>query len=255
MATNTLDIQIRALVDGLAELRQLQEQLRQTGPNSQNAGQGLSSLGGPLTFLKDNIGKLAAAFTALVAAYGLKESADYAARTQVLGTTLNVVAKNAGYSQEQIAGYEKEVKGLGITTQATRQALTQMIQAGLELGPAAAGEVSQVAKLARAAQDLAVVTGENSSATLQRLITNITQLDTVGLRYMGLTVNITQAEQKFAQTLGKTADQLTQNQKTQAVLNEALAQALHPDRPSNLTHIKPRSRHHLWATQPASAPT
>lgn len=225
MATNTLDIHIRALVDGLTELRTLQEQLRQIPPAAGGAGGALGGLGGPLDFLRDNVGKLTAAFLALVAAYGLKESADYAARTEVLGTTLNVVAKNAGYSGEQIAGYEKQVHGLGITTQATRESLTQMIQAGLELGPAAAGQVAQVAKLARAAQDLAVVTGENSSATLQRLITNITQLDSVGLRYMGLTVNIEQAQVKFAQTLGKTADQLTQNQKVQAVLNESLAQA------------------------------
>lgn len=178
-----------------------------------------------LSFVKDNVGALIGAFTALALAYGLKESAEYAARTETLGITMNVVAKNAGYSAEEIGKYEKEVKGLGITTQGTRESITQMIQAGLEIGPTAEGQVSQVAKLARAAQDLAVVTGENSSATLTRLITNISQLDTVGLRYMGLTVNVEAAEQQFAISIGKTVDQLTQKQKAQAVMDESLRQA------------------------------
>ncbi|MFZ6872869.1 hypothetical protein ACO0LF_12455 [Undibacterium sp. Di27W] len=175
--------------------------------------------------LKDNVGALMTAFIALAVSYGLKESAEYAARTETLGITMNVVAKNAGYGAAEIGKYEKEVKGLGITTQGTREAITQMIQAGLEIGPKAEGQVSQVAKLARAAQDLAVVTGENSSATLTRLITNISQLDTVGLRYMGLTVNVEAAERQFALSIGKTVEQLTQKQKAQAVMDESLKQA------------------------------
>lgn len=175
--------------------------------------------------LKDNLLGLVGLFGALAAAYGLKESADYAARTEVLGTTLGVVAKNAGYSAEQISAYEAQVKKLGITTQATRESLTQMIQAGLELGPAAAGQVAQVAQLARAAQDLAVVTGESSSETLNQLITNIAQLDTEGLRFMGLTISVEQAQARFALQIGKTTDELTQQQKTQAVTNAVLEKA------------------------------
>ncbi len=184
-----------------------------------------AALSAGFDLVKDNVGKLIGAFTALAIAYGLKESVEYAARTETLGITMGVVAKNAGYGAQEISKYEKEVKGLGITTQGTREAITQMIQAGLEIGPKAEGQVSQVAKLARAAQDLAVVTGESSSATLTRLITNISQLDTVGLRYMGLTVNVEAAEKAFAISVGKSAEQLTQKQKIQAVANEALVQA------------------------------
>ncbi|NDP58001.1 MAG: hypothetical protein GZ090_01400 [Oxalobacteraceae bacterium] len=213
------------MIEGLDDILRLRAGLGGVGEGAGEAGAGLARLESPLEVVKNNAGKLAAAFVTLVAAYGLKESADYAARTEVLGTTLGVVAKTAGYSTGQMAGYEVEVKKLGITTQATREALTQMIQAGLEIGPAAAGQVSQVAKLARAAQDLAVVTGESSSQTLTRLITNIQQMDTMGLRYMGLTVDIGQAQERFALSIGKTTEQLTQQQKTQAVANAALEQA------------------------------
>lgn len=223
--TSALDVKIRALVEGLDDILRLRTGLGGVGEGADDAGDGLSKLQSPLGYLKDNIGSLIGAFTALAAAYGIKESVDYAARTETLGATLGVVAKNAGYSGAEISKYEKELKASGITIQVAREAMTQMIQAGLPLGPMAEGGASSISKLARAAQDLAVVTGENSSATLQRLITNIAQMDTVGLRYMGLTVNIEAAQQKFALSIGKTADQLTQQQKTQAVLNEAMAQA------------------------------
>ncbi|MFZ6655666.1 hypothetical protein [Undibacterium sp. TJN19] len=218
--------ELQAVTDATkTKLAGLNAELAGSVNKSKEAGDGFGGINTPLGQLKDSVASLITAFTALAIAYGIKESADYAARTEVLGTTLGVVGKNAGYSASQLSGYEKEVKGLGITTQATRQSLTQMIQVGLEIGPTAAEQVSQVSKLARAAQDLAVVTGENSSATLSRLITNIQQMDTEGLRYMGLTVNIQQAQDKFALSLGKTSEQLTQQQKIQAVANAALSQA------------------------------
>ena len=187
-----------------------------------NAAEGAVS---PMQAIKGELSELIGLFAALAVAYGIKESADYAARTEVLGTTLNVVSKNAGYAAADIRVFEADVKKMGITTQGAREAMIGMIQSGMEIGPAAAGEVAQVARLARAAQDLAVVTGESSSETLTHLITNISQLDTVGLRYMGLTVDVQAAQDRFALSLGKTTDQLTQQQKTQAVANAALAEA------------------------------
>lgn len=219
------DEQQRASAALKNKLAELNAELTGSGKNSKAAAEGFDGMNTPLGLLKDNVGKLIGAFTALALAYGIKESVDYAARTETLGITMNVVAKNAGYSAQEIGKYEKEVRGLGITTQATREAITQMIQAGLEIGPKAESQVSQVARLARAAQDLAVVTGENSSATLTRLITNIQQLDTVGLRYMGLTVNVEEAEKQFAISIGKTVDQLSQKQKMQGVMDAALRES------------------------------
>ena len=39
-----------------------------------------------------------------------------AARTQVLGTSLNIVGKNAGYSTVELKRVEDKIKSLGITT-------------------------------------------------------------------------------------------------------------------------------------------
>lgn len=182
-----------------------------------------------VTRLSDQLSGL---FKTLVALAGIKISFDYlteaanvAARTETLGITLEVVGRNAGYSNDQLRAYEGQLKALGITTQVARDAMTQMIQAGLPLGEVAGTTGVQVVKLARAAQDLAVVTGQNSSDTFKRLITNLQQLDTLGLRFMGLTVDMHNAQQKFASSVGKTVESLTQQQKVQAATNEAMIQA------------------------------
>lgn len=179
--------------------------------------------------LKNSIGKLVGGLIALAGLKlsfdGLKDMADIAARAETLGVTLGIVANNAGYSKEEIDGFETTVKKLGITTTAARDSLTRMIQAGIPLGSTVEGVASNVSRLARAAQDLAVVTGENSSNTFQRLITNIQQMDTMGLRFMGITVSIQGAQQTFAASLGKTTDQLTQQQKVMATTNAVLREA------------------------------
>lgn len=250
---SSLDIRIRALVEGLEQLRGLADGLKgtaseaeKTGAASQSAGDGLSDLGNQAargnkgvndfrtqlkglqegtTELTDILKKAALAFASFLAIKGVKELADTAARTETLGVTLDVVGRNAGYSTEQLRQYEAELKKLGISTSAARESLTGMIQAGLSLNSVNERGVTLAAQLARASQDLAVVTGENSSETLRRLIVNIQQMDTVGLRFQGLTVNITAAQEKFAASIGKTADQLTQQQKVQAVANATLAEA------------------------------
>lgn len=198
----------------------------QQGKGSVNSYEGaIKSIEGSGNELVGILKKAAGAFVALIAIKGLNDMTQYAARVETLGVTLNVVAKNAGYTTEQVHKFEESLKAQGITTESARESLTKMIQAGLDLNAVNKDGAGIAASLARASQDLAVVTGQNSSDTLNRLITNIQQLDSMGLRYMGLTVNIEAAQSKFATSIGKTADQLNQQQKIQAVANETLAEA------------------------------
>jgi hypothetical protein len=253
MADATLAIRIQALVDGLNDVAKLAGALgdtsdaaKKTGDSADDASSGLGDLdeaskaakdtikdltdssdplNSILASLTSNAKKLALGFIALAGVMTLKEAADTAARTETLGVTLGVVGANAGYSTEQLTKYENQLKSLGITTGAARSSLTQLIQAGINLNQVNAQGVSKAAELARASQDLAVVTGQNSSDTLSALILNIRQLDTEGLRYLGLSVDVNAAQEKFAQTIGKSADSLTQQQKQQAVMNAALQEA------------------------------
>ncbi len=137
-----------------------------------------------------------------------------AARTKVLGTVLENVARVNGISAEAIREHEATIKGLGITTQEARMTLTRFIQA--QLG------VENAAKLARVAQDAGVVANINSAEALERLTHGIVTLQPEVLRQLGITISLEQEYKKFAQTAGRTVGSLTQQEKQQIGLNSVL---------------------------------
>lgn len=187
------------------------------GKNAVTAAAGMEALERSMSGVMRGVRFLAGGFLALQSVRLLKDLADTAARTQVLGTVLQVIGSNAGYTKEYLDDLDKSVQSLGITASASRQSLVQMIQAGLD--PSLAGGKSG---LARAAQDLAVIGGINSSQAFERLITSIQRGYTEGLRYLGIVVRKEEAEQRYAASINKTVGQLSMLEKTTALTNEVL---------------------------------
>lgn len=238
-SASTLSLSIEAFVKGLKEVRALGSEIKILGQEAGATGRSTEGAGGQLdkfvseaekasksiSTLVGYVKAAVVAYTAFAALGSLKDAANLAARNETLGITLGIVGKNAGYGREELQKYEDGLKGLGITTGAARDSMIQMIQAGLKLGPVIEGGTSQINLFARAAQDLAVVTGEGSSETLQRMITNIQQLDTQGLKFMGIVVDLDTANQKFATSVGKSASSLTKMEQQQALANATLEKA------------------------------
>lgn len=164
------------------------------------------------------VATLTVAFTGIQVVQWLKGFADAAARAEVLDTVLKNVAVNSGVTEAYISKLDSSVQALGITAAASRQALTQFLQSGLD--------ITKAEKLARASQDLAVIAGTDSSTVFQRMITNIQQLDTVGLRWMGIIVSQEEAAAKYAASIGKTADELTRAERQQALMNAVLEKSV-----------------------------
>lgn len=198
-ATDELASSAKAAADATKELA---EATNKSTKETKDAKKPTEEQGRALEDLNDTVNKavrglkfLAGGFLALKSVQIAKDLADTAARTETLGVVFNTVGRNLGYTSDQLADADKQVQKLGITASASREALTKLLQSGLDL--------SFGAKLARAAQDLAVVTGENSSQTLTRLITNIQQMDTTGLRFMGLVIDREAVMQKAANETGK----------------------------------------------------
>ncbi len=171
--------------------------------------------------LKENWLAVTAAIAAAVATVigiikSLIDQAALAARVETLAVVVNVVGRNAGYSAVQIKGYVDQVKAMGITTQASLTSVTRMAQAHIDLGKASA--------LARIAQDAAVIGNINSSQALETLVHGIQAGEVEVLRTIGINVNFEQSYQKLAQTLGKSTDALSENEKMTARTNAVLAQ-------------------------------
>lgn len=147
--------------------------------------------------------------------YGLlKESGLLAGRVETLGIVMTSVARNAHLSSLEMEGQAAAVHKLGITTQESKDAVIQFAQANLRL--------SDTSKVARAAQDLAVVAGENSTQTFNRLTTAIQIQQPMLLRQVGIVSGLDQIYGEYAKTVGKTVKELDAADKKQAFVNKIL---------------------------------
>jgi hypothetical protein len=146
----------------------------------------------------------------------LRQAGDLAARVETLGVVMGIAGKNANLNTQTMRTQVEGIRALGITTQESTDAVVQFTQAQLKL--------SDATKLARAAQDLAVVAGENSSQTFKRLTTAVQIQQPILLRQVGITTGLEQIYREYAQTLGKTWQQLDAVEKKQAFINKILAE-------------------------------
>ena len=158
--------------------------------------------------------KVAAVFVGWKVAELIKESALLAARYETLGVSMQVVGNNAGYTSAQMEAAAVGMQNMGISMIESRQQAMRLVQANINLADSS--------KLARIAQDAAVIGNMNSSQAFATMIHGIQTGQTDVLRTIGLNISMEQSYKEYAVTLGKSANALTQAEKMQAVLNAVM---------------------------------
>jgi hypothetical protein len=156
----------------------------------------------------------ATAITAMVA-FGTK-SFMAAARVDELDIAMNAVGKSTGLGYQVIRDATIAIKANGIEMEIAQKSALKFAQNNLEIGKAA--------DLARVAQDLAVIAGENSTETYNRLTHAVITGRSEVLKSVGIQKSAGQMYETFAKSIGKTTKQLTYQEKQQAVLAGALAE-------------------------------
>lgn len=139
-----------------------------------------------------------------------------AARTEVLDIAMQSVARSSGYAIAALNAQRMSVMDLGIAEQEATQILTRFMQAQLNTADAA--------KLARVAQDAAVIAGYNSSQAAEQMTEAIAKQRPELLSAFGMTRNMLEIYKDYAATVGKTTAQLSEAEKKQAMLNYILAE-------------------------------
>jgi phage-related protein len=152
---------------------------------------------------------IGAATTAL-GAYVTKATST-AARTETMGVAMEAVANATGNSMDELKVYEQALKDQGITTQESRNILTRFMQSQLD--------VADATGIARVAQDLAVIAGEDSSEMTGRLTDAIATMNPMLLRQAGIVVNQSELFDKYAEANNIAGRELTETEKKQAMVN------------------------------------
>jgi hypothetical protein len=126
----------------------------------------------------------------------------------------SMMGEKQGYNADQVEGFITGVRKSGIEAGIAANLVTEMARSELDM--------AKSTDLARVAQDAAIISNSNSSETLARLQYGITRYDIMILRTAGIMVDSQKAFQKYAETIGKTAKELSATEKQAAFLNAVL---------------------------------
>ena len=203
----------RELKKGKADLETFGNQGKKTSADIQKGSAGVTK----------GFGAMASAIKTVVAAYAtlklasyVKESTMLAARYETLGIVLSVVGENAGYTADQMEAVAKSLQKSGISMIESRSVLTKMVQAQIDLNDAT--------KLARIAQDAAVIGNINSSEAFDRMIHGIQAGMPLILRNIGIQVDFEEGYKRTAKALNTTTDALNAQQKMQSRADTVMLQ-------------------------------
>ena len=169
------------------------------------------SVSSQFTKLQGVVMALAASYAALKVAQYIKDATMLAARYETLGVVMRVVGNNAGYTGAQMEAFSQGLQKAGIAMVESRNTLARMIQAQIDL------KNSQ--KLARIAQDAAVIGNMNSSQSFEQMIYGIQTGMPRILRTIGLNVDFNASEIALAASLGKKRDALSEAEVMQGRVN------------------------------------
>jgi phage-related protein len=140
-----------------------------------------------------------------------------AARVDELDVAMNAVGKATGLGYQAIRDAALATKDMGIEMEIAQQSAIKFAQNNLDLAYAS--------QLARAAQDLAVVSGKNSTETFNMLTHAVITGRSEVLKSVGIQKSAGQMYESYAKSIGKSASALTYQEKQQAVATGALAEA------------------------------
>ena len=93
------------------------------------------------------------------------------------------------------------------------------------IGTAAGVTTDQLKRLGKAAKDTSAVLGRDVTDSFNRLIRGVTKAEPELLDELGIILRLDTASRNYAQALGKNVEDLSQFEKSQAVVNEVLSQS------------------------------
>jgi hypothetical protein len=174
---------------------------------------GLRAAGGLAKSLGTSVATGLTVATGAATAFGV-ESFKTAARVGEMDASLRALAKANGLSYDTMQQTVAAIRKQGIEAGVAQNLVAQFARNNLDL--------AKSTDLAKVAQDAAVISGRNSTEVLADLTHGITTQNSQVLRNAGLNVQAGQAIDQYAKSVGKSVKDLTDAERSQAVLNAVL---------------------------------
>jgi len=134
-----------------------------------------------------------------------------AARVEELDVAMAAVGKSTGVGAANLASAAKAVKKMGIETAAAQQMVITFAQGQMNIASAS--------KIARVAQDLAVISQKNSTDTAMILTRAIQTGNSMLLKSAGVSRQASEGYAMYAKQLNKGVTALTATERQQAIVN------------------------------------
>jgi phage-related protein len=176
---------------------------------------GLASLGGLAASVGKSVATGLTVATGAATAFGV-EAFKSAARVGEMDASLRALAKANNLSYDDMQRNVTAIRKQGIEANVAQELVAQFARNQLDLGKST--------DLARVAQDMAVISGRNSTDVLADLTHGIVTQNTQVLRNAGANVQAGKAIDDYAKSVGKSVKDLTDSERAQAVLNAVLAE-------------------------------
>jgi hypothetical protein len=139
-----------------------------------------------------------------------------AADVAEMNVAMDAVGKSSGVGGQAIHDAANAVRKQGIEMKASQEIALLFVKSNLDLADAS--------KLARVAQDFAVLSQRNSTDVAKTLAYAIQTGNSMLLKGVGITKYAGEAYSEYATTLGKSANNLTNSERQQAILNMVMAE-------------------------------
>jgi hypothetical protein len=142
--------------------------------------------------------------------FGVK-AFNAAARVEELDIAMRAVGKSSNYTYTELTAATKAIADNGIEMDSAQEIALKFAKNNLDLATAS--------KVARVAQDLAVISQANSTETTNRLIHAVITQNSMVLRQAGIQKTAGEAYKDYAREVGKTTNALSAQEKQTAIVN------------------------------------
>lgn len=205
-ASSKLEILIEAKNNASAPIKQVEGSLKGLDSAASGISGGLTGLAGAAGIA--GIGALGVA-----AAASVVDMAKTAAETERLGTAFDTLASQAGQSGDAM------LAAMQSASQGTISNADLMASANRAMLLGVSSSATEMAQLMDVAAARGKAMGESTSQAFSDLVTGIGRMSPMILDNLGITLDAKKVNDAYAESIGTTAEKLTEAQKKQALLN------------------------------------